>query len=119
MQKPSPFGLAVRKLRLGHNERQSDLAKAIGISVSFLSAIELGKSNAPESLIRDVIARYELDENAANDLWRLAEISRREVCIDLRKLPDHSRELAHSFAGRISRLSPEQVRAVREIICQV
>ena len=118
MQKPSPFGLAVRKLRLDNHERQADLAKAIGVSVTFWSSIERGKSNAPESLIRAVIARYELGEKAANDLWRLAEISRREACIDLRELPDHSRELAHSFAGRISRLSPEQVRAVREIICQ-
>lgn len=112
----SPFGIALRKLRQDHGESQSDMADMIGVSTTFCSAVETGKVQAPERFIRQIVRHYGLPKDQADELHRLAEISCREVRINLIGMPDHARELARTLAERVSRLSPEQVRAVREII---
>lgn len=114
----SPLGIALRKLRQDHGESQSDMADVIGVSTTFCSSVETGKIQAPERFIREIVRHYNLPEDQANELRRLAEISSREVRINLIGMPDHARELAHTLAKRVSRLSPEQARAVWEIICR-
>ena len=114
----SPLGVELRKLRQEYGESQSDMADMIGVSTTFCSAIETGKVQAPERFIREIVRHYGLPKDQADELRRLAEISCREVRISLIGMPDHARELAHILAERVSRLSPEQARAVWEIMCR-
>ncbi len=47
------FGKAIRKIRLDKGEILKDMAKRLGISSAFLSAVENGRKNVPENgLIR-------------------------------------------------------------------
>ena len=49
------IGQRLKKIRLQHNLTQKDLAEEVGLSVSTVSLIELGKSSTLDSLIRILI----------------------------------------------------------------
>lgn len=116
MLTPSPFGHALRKLRVAHHHSQADLAAITGTTAGQVSSIETGKRQPSADFIECIIDRYSLQNGEAAQLWRLAAPT---VEIRIGGLEPEARELAHDFAGRLARLSPEQVKAVREIIFQV
>ncbi|WP_273788171.1 helix-turn-helix domain-containing protein [Bartonella grahamii] len=64
------FGKILRKLRVDHSERLLDMAKKLDISVSFLSAVEIGKKSVPVGLEEKVIELYGLDQEVAEILRR-------------------------------------------------
>lgn len=77
------FGRAIRKARLETNDTLSSMSKALKKSVSFLSAIETGRTKIPLDLIPNIIdffskRNYEFDE----DLFVLANLANESVPID-------------------------------------
>lgn len=48
----TPFGKAARKWRIDHDIKQEEMARSLGISCAFLSAVELGRKKLnPQSPI--------------------------------------------------------------------
>ena len=45
------FGEMLRVLRVKNHEVMGDLARMLGVSTSFLSAVECGKKNVPDSWV--------------------------------------------------------------------
>lgn len=77
------FGRAIRRARLETNDTLSSMSKALKKSVSFLSAIETGRTKIPLELIPSIIdffskRNYEFDE----DLFVLANLANESVPID-------------------------------------
>ena len=62
------FGKAIRKIRLDKGEILKDMAKRLGISSAFLSAVENGRKNVPEKWIDQIIEFYQLDEEGQKKL---------------------------------------------------
>ncbi len=116
--KLSPFGKAVRKLRISRGETQFDAANAVGVSVAFWSAIETGRKHVPEDLLRRIVAHFELSNEEAKELERLAWISRKEVTINMENLSDQNRELVVGFARKFSELNEETKRKLRNLLEQ-
>lgn len=52
----TPFGRALRLLRLDRGWRAKEMAAGIGVSASFLSAVETGRKAPPERLVARIIA---------------------------------------------------------------
>ena len=49
------IGKRLKKIRLQHNLTQKDMSKEVGLNVTTISQIELGKSTTVESLIRILV----------------------------------------------------------------
>ncbi|MBQ4504903.1 MAG: helix-turn-helix transcriptional regulator, partial [Firmicutes bacterium] len=45
------FGKMCRKMRIDRNELLAEMAGRVGVSPAFLSAVENGKRNVPDSLM--------------------------------------------------------------------
>ena len=45
----TPIRVFLKKLRFDNNEVMGDMAEKLGVTTSFLSAVELGKKNPPGS----------------------------------------------------------------------
>ncbi|WP_208438576.1 helix-turn-helix domain-containing protein [Bartonella grahamii] len=77
----TPFGKILRKLRVDHSERLLDMAKKLDISVSFLSAVEIGKKSVPVGLEEKIIELYGLDKEKASLLKKEAYSCRKSIII--------------------------------------
>jgi transcriptional regulator with XRE-family HTH domain len=76
------FGKFCRKLRIDNNELMKDMANKLGVTTSYLSAIEKGKRNIPTDWAEQIAEHYELTEKQVIDLTNLLiidSLSEREI----------------------------------------
>lgn len=108
MSKLTPFGLALRKIRLDRNLRLLDLAKATDLSTAFLSAVETGQKRIPDGFVTKLSRSLDLTASEVAELGRAKDRTRREVLVDQKT--EEQRELIAAFARRLDEL-PESVLA--------
>jgi transcriptional regulator with XRE-family HTH domain len=114
MSELTPFGIAVRKLRLEKGQRLLDMAHAVGKSVAFLSAIETGRKPIPDGFVALIGQSLDLTGDEIRKLRVAADQTRKEVRVD--KLSSQDRELVAAFARRLDDV-PETLRiALRKIV---
>lgn len=110
----TPFGAKCREFRSRYGMTMGDQAKVLGLSVPYISAIELGKRPIPDGLSNRFAEWLSLSEGEARQLECLAETRDSVV-----KISTNSREqtlLARDFARHINDLSQERVRELRELL---
>ena len=66
----TPFGKALRKLRLDLNISLKDMAAKLNVSSSFLSAVETGKKKIPQNFLEKIITSYKLSRK---NVWELSD----------------------------------------------
>lgn len=103
------LGIFLRKLRLDSGEIMKDMAKKLGVSSSFLSAVENGKKKMPDSWYDTIVRVYNLNEKEQEDLIKAIEESQKSIEIDLEDLSNEKRRLAFSFARKLENLNEEEV----------
>ncbi len=110
------LGKFLKKLRVDRNEVLKDMAGKLGVTASFLSAVENGKKRMPSDWNGKLCAAYSLDADRRKLLT--AAIADTEATIDLKlaDLPSANRELAVFFARRFSVLDSDQVKAIQKIL---
>jgi transcriptional regulator with XRE-family HTH domain len=113
----TPFGARIRELRAARGITLSEMAEAIGVSPSYLSALEHGHRGRPTwSMIQRIIGYFNVIWDEAEDLARLARISHPRVTIDTSGLDPLATELANLLAERIHGLDrPTLERLVRDL----
>ena len=117
MGKLTPFGKAVRKYRVDRGETQNDVADALGVRVTFFSAIETGKKNVPAGLLNGLIEHFGLAGNEAASLRELAFNSKREIKINLDGMDDRSREVVAGFARKFGEIEKNEEKMVK--LCEL
>ncbi|WP_312794704.1 helix-turn-helix domain-containing protein [Tianweitania sp.] len=115
----TPFGAKLRQLRQARGVEQKDMAAALGVSASYLSALEHGRRGKPTwAMIQKIIGYFNVIWDEAEDLQRLAEISDPRVVVDTVSLAPEATALANRLAERIRHLSPEQIAAMQAVLDQ-
>ena len=94
------FGVELRKHRVDSGETLYEMAEAIGISPSFLSAVETGRKKAPDELVENVIKHLKLDMVDALRLREAAMETGPEIRIPLKGRGSEARKVAAMFARR-------------------
>ena len=92
------FGKSLRKLRIDKGEILKNMADKLGMTSSYLSAIECGKRNIPDDLIEKLTSIYCLDEKEQQEL--LAGVDRAGVRPGGAAVPARGREARGGQAGR-------------------
>lgn len=112
----TPFGLFMRKLRLDQGLLLKDMADAMGVSSSFLSALEHGKKGAPNSeFVSTLESKFKLNPAQREELRRAVRDSSTSLAIPP-KITPLGFETAHAFARRLPNLSESQLRQLQKII---
>ncbi|MEQ8402369.1 MAG: helix-turn-helix domain-containing protein [Roseitalea porphyridii] len=110
----TPFGERLRELRAERGMTQKHMAKAIGVSPAYLSALEHGKRGTPRwILVQDIIACLNIIWDEADELQRLAMHSAPKVTIDTTALSPKATELANLLASGIDVLGDEALEDLR------
>lgn len=103
----TPFGKALRQIRIEYGLKLLDVAKALGLSSAFLSALESGRKTIPDGFVTKISKSLpQLNAGNVKDLRKAADQTRKEVKVDTLEAED--REMVAAFARSISELSPEQ-----------
>jgi transcriptional regulator with XRE-family HTH domain len=110
----TPFGIAVRKLRLDKGLRLLDVAKKTGMSAAFISAVETGRKAIPDAFVLAMARAMNLSASEIRDLRSAADRTRKEVVVT--KLPEDQRELVAAFARKIDELPSELMADLKKII---
>ena len=101
----TPFGEKMRRLRAERSVTLKDMAKAVGVSPAYLSALEHGKRGRPGwHMIQRILAYFNIIWDEAEEVVRLARVSHPRIAIDTSGLDPKATELANRLAGGISKL---------------
>ncbi len=112
--KLTPFGIAIRKLRLDKEMRLLDLAERMHQSAAFISAVETGRKAIPDSYLRRVATAMELSADEIRLLRRAAEQTRKEVRVD--SLASEQRELVAAFARKLDDVPEDVIERLKKIV---
>lgn len=113
----TPFGAKLRALRAERGVTQRALAAELRVSAAYLSALEHGRRGAPSAgLVHQVNEFFGLIWDEAEELARLARLSRPKVSVDTGGLTPEQTALANRLAQTIRRLPPDSVVAIHAIL---
>ncbi|HUG63370.1 MAG TPA: helix-turn-helix domain-containing protein [Methylomirabilota bacterium] len=101
----TPFGAKIRELRSARGITLKGMAEDLGVSPSYLSALEHGHRGRPTwSMIQRIIGYFNVIWDDAEELARLAQISHPKVTIDTAGLDPRATELANLLSETIADL---------------
>ncbi len=110
----TPFGERLRELRAERKMTQKQMAKAVGVSAAYLSALEHGKRGTPRwILVQQIVACLNIIWDEADELQALALRSAPKVTIDTSDLSPRATELANLLASGIEVLSHDDIEDLR------
>ena len=116
MKTLTQLGKFLRKLRIDKLANQAVVAEAIGVSVSFYSAIESGRKPMPDKILNDLIRYFALSEAQEKELKRLVDESKTEIRIDMEGLDSETRQLVACFARNFNDLNEETVTQIEQLL---
>lgn len=112
----TPLGKKVRELRAARGVSQKEMAKALGVSAAYLSALEHGHRAAPNwALLQKMIGFFNIIWDDAEELLRLAEASHPRVVIDTSGLTPEATEAANLLAEVFGKLDTGDIQEIRRI----
>ncbi len=101
----TPFGEKLRSLRLERGITQQDMAKELGVSSAYLSALEHGHRGRPGwAMLQSIIGYFNVIWDDAEELQRLAALSHPRITIETGGLTPDATTLANLLAENIHRL---------------
>jgi hypothetical protein len=113
----TPFGARLRQLREDRGIRLKDMAEELGVSATYLSALEHGRRSKPNwSFIQRVIHYFNIIWDEADELQRLADVSNPKITVETAGLPPKATELANRLAREIGTLAEADLEALLETL---
>lgn len=110
------FGIFCRKLRIDNGEIMLNMAKKLGVSAAFLSAVETGKKIVPAEWGEKIEKLYNLSDEAATELFLSIAQSRNEVRIEYDSKNTLDQRLAVAFAREFKSLNDEDKSKIMELL---
>lgn len=92
------FGKVMRIIRINTGDSMRDMAAKIGMSATYLSAIETGKRNIPANLEELLFSHYNFSEKDKKKIKDSIEKSASHVKIDLTEMADKKKKLIYSIS---------------------
>jgi transcriptional regulator with XRE-family HTH domain len=113
----TPFGARLRALRRERGVTLAELAATLQVSSAYLSALEHGHRGRPSpGLVHQVNEYFGLIWDDAEEMGRLARLSRPRVVLDSSGLSPEATALANRLAREIRRLPPDAVAAIASVL---
>lgn len=116
----TPLGMRMRELRHERGVRQRDMAKALGVTPAYLSALEHGRRGRPSwQMVQKIIGYFNVIWDEADEIERLAALSDPRVVIDTSGLSPKATELANLLAADIANLEGEELERLEMLLQQL
>lgn len=110
------FGEYIRILRVKNHEVMGDSAKLFNVKLPFISAVENGKRNVPETWFDIMVSHYNLNQQEQNELKKAIEDSRTQLKINLVQTDNYQREMALQFQRSFDDIDEETAKKIISIL---
>ena len=110
------IGKFLKKLRVDNGEVLLTMAQKLGVTPSFLSAVELGKKKMPYEWNLKIRSAYALTPAQEDELDEAISISEKAVILDFEEASPTAKKLAVSFARSFSDFTDEQLEALKKLM---
>lgn len=110
------FGKFLRKLRIDRGELLKDMADNLGVTSSYLSAVENGKRNVPQKWVKQLIEKYDLNEGDQEVLKSAVEESKFKNKVDVSSLKNSDKNLMMALARSIDSMDEKDKIAIRSLL---
>lgn len=111
----SRFGKFVRKLRIDRGELLKDMADKLGVTPSYLSAVETGRRPVPEEWVQKIATLYGLNEIDRMELKKGYEESKKTK-IELKNMNNEDRKLLIALARDFNNLPQENKETLKQML---
>ena len=108
------FGKFSRKLRIDNGELLKDMAKKLGVTSAYLSAVEIGRRKIPEKWLEMIQYLYNITPNEIKLMYNAYEHSIDEIKIDLSNKSPTYKETAMMFARELNNFEEDDVKELLE-----
>lgn len=113
----TPFGEALRRLRAERGISQKEMARALGVSPAYLSALEHGRRGRPGwQFTQRVVGYLNIIWDDAEHLERLSHLSDPRVVIDTSSLSSEATLLANHLAEDIRILDDASIARLAGVL---
>ena len=102
------FGKELRKLRIDVDETIHAMSKKLGVSISYLSAIEAGSRKIPNGFVDKIITKYHLTKERSENLRQAEAESSKDIDIDLSNVTTEQRKLVFALSRKINDMSDQE-----------
>lgn len=106
------FGEFVRVLRIKNHQVMGDMAKVLGTTTPFLSAVENGRKNVPKEWVEIIAENYKLTKQEKKELEEAIEESKLQAKINLRDSSNMQRKAALQFARSFEDMDDETAERI-------
>ena len=110
------LGKFLRKVRIDHDEILKDMADNLGVTASFLSAVENGKKRMPAEWNSKICELYSFDNEQQVEFTSAIADTEKKLEINLQNVAAGNRNLAVSFARRFTEFDDSQIEAIKKIM---
>lgn len=113
----TPFGARLRELRAVRGVSLKEMAGEVGVTPTYLSALEHGKRGRPSwYFVQRVIQYFNVIWDDAEELQRLAELSHPRIVIDTAGLSPGATLLANRLARCMPDLSEGKIATMLSLL---
>lgn len=106
------LGKEIRKLRIDKDETLAKMSKKLGMSISYLSAIENGAREVPSDFVDRLRAIYHLSKERTEILRKAEANSASKISIPLSSALCEQRQLAFALSRKLKELSSEECERI-------
>lgn len=99
------FGKELRKIRIDHEDNLIGMAKKLGVSVSYVSAVEAGGKDIPSEWPAKIIDTYHLPPEAAARLWDAFDECAKAIRVNTLEWTASQRKASSMFFRKIRGMS--------------
>lgn len=110
------FGKELRKIRIENDQILKDMADKLNVTAAYLSAVENGNRKVPDSWINIITEEYNLSDENANNLQKLAYEDRNDINVCFDNTNNQEANLALSFARKFKNLNDDQIEEIQKIL---
>ena len=106
------LGKEIRKLRIDKDENLSSMSKKLGISVSYLSAIENGTREIPTDFVDKLSEIYNLSKKRKEEFIKAEANSVSKISISLQSAICPQRQLVFTLSRKLKDLSSNECEEI-------
>ena len=106
------FGRFVRKIRIDTGWLLKDMAESLGVTSSYLSAVETGKRRIPNDWAEKITKIFQLDSDSIYELNASIQESQQEIQLNLSAASKQQRDLAFAFARKLDGLDENEIKNI-------
>jgi HTH-type transcriptional regulator, competence development regulator len=112
----TPFGKFCRKLRIDNGELLKDMAGKLGVTSSYLSAVENGKRNVPRDWTEKIISIYSLNAEQQMEFNQAVQDSQKVVKIDFEGYNHEDKNTVLALARKFQGLNEDDKILIKDIL---